>query len=117
MRGFRVVRDDTLELVFDKPGRYVVPEVAAPMPAAADAGPGAQETAVTRDTAAESGLQRESRDGGCPDPSAAVSAAAAASTQCDTDDSMIGTEGDHAVAAAAAAVAAKAVQAALSQGG
>jgi hypothetical protein len=30
IRGFRVERQETLELVFDKPGDYVIPEAAAP---------------------------------------------------------------------------------------
>jgi UDP-sugar pyrophosphorylase len=35
IRGFRVVKQDTLELVFDKPGDYVIPE-APPAPKEAD---------------------------------------------------------------------------------
>jgi hypothetical protein len=39
IRGFRVIRNETMELVFDQPGEYIVPQPAAA--AAADEGPAA----------------------------------------------------------------------------
>jgi hypothetical protein len=43
IRGFRVIKNDTLELVFDKPGDYTVPEPAA---AAAEEAPAVSEAAA-----------------------------------------------------------------------
>jgi hypothetical protein len=43
IRGFRVIKNDTLELVFDKPGTYTVPEPAAA--AAAEEAPAASKAA------------------------------------------------------------------------
>jgi hypothetical protein len=35
IRGFRVIRNDTMELVFDQPGEYIVPEPSKAAAAAA----------------------------------------------------------------------------------
>jgi hypothetical protein len=44
IRGFRVIRNDTMEFVFDQPGEYIVPEPSKP--AAAEEAPAAATAAA-----------------------------------------------------------------------
>lgn len=56
IRGFRVVRNETTELVFDKPGEYLIPEPAPAAPAtapAAEVPPAQQESAAADGPAAK----------------------------------------------------------------
>ena len=52
IRGFRVVRNETTELVFDKPGEYLIPE---PAPAAPATAPAAEVPAAQQESAAAEG--------------------------------------------------------------